>query len=54
MLQTNGMVDVLELAEQLERDYAGNFRYKEYMQAAAVIRNYCQMDGELVIGGTGL
>lgn len=54
VLQTNGMVDVLELAEQLERDYAGNFRYKEYMQAAAVIRNYCQMDGELVIGGTGL
>ena len=54
VLQTNGMVDVLELADQLERDCAGNFRYKEYMQAAAVIRNYCQMDGELVVGGTGL
>ena len=54
VLRTDGMVDVLELAQQLERDYAEGFRYKEFMQAAAVIRNYCQMDGELVVGGTGL
>jgi hypothetical protein len=54
VLQSNGSVDVLELAEELERDYAGKFNYKEYMQAAAVVRNYCQMDGELLIGGTGL
>ncbi len=54
VLQHNGTVDVVGLAEELERDYAGNFKYKEYMQAAAVVRNYCQMDGELVVGGTGL
>ena len=54
VLQNTGTVDVVELATQLERDYAGKFRYKEYMQAAAVVRNYCQADGEMVAGGTGL
>lgn len=54
VLRTEGLVDVVGLAEELEKRYAGGFKYKEFMQAAAVVRNYCQADGEHLVGGTGL
>ena len=53
-LRTRGIVDVVSLAEELEREYTGKFQYKQFMQAAAVVRSYCQDGGEAVVGGTGL
>lgn len=54
VLRSDGEVDVVSLAEELELKYAGNFQYKQFMQAAAVVRSYCQTGGEDMVGGTGL
>ena len=53
-LRNHGSVDIVSLAEELEEHYASSFKYKQFMQAAAVIRSYCQAGGQGVVGGTGL
>jgi|GEM_PF-4969222 len=53
-LRSHGSVDVVGLAEELEKKYAKNFKFQQFMQAAAVVRNYCQAGGQNVVGGTGL
>jgi hypothetical protein len=54
VLRSEGSVDIVSLAEELEKRYASNFKYKQFMQAASVVRSYCQGGGQGVVGGTGL
>jgi hypothetical protein len=54
VLRNHGSVDVVSLAGELEQKYANNFKYKQFMQAAAVVRSYCQTGGQNAVGGTGL
>jgi len=54
VLRNKGSVDVVSLAEELESRYANSFKYNQFMQAAAVVRSYCQDGGQGVVGGTGL
>ena len=54
VLRNKGSVDVVSLAEELESHYTSNFKYNQFMQAAAVVRSYCLSGGQDVAGGTGL
>lgn len=53
-LRQRGSVDIETMAFELEEKFKGRFRYRHFLQAAAVIRNYCQNDHQRVVGGTGL
>lgn len=53
-LRHRGSVDIESMAVELEDRFGKQFRYQHFMQAAAVVRNYCQSGGSDVVGGTGL
>ncbi len=53
-LRQRGSVDIETMALELEEKFKGRFRYRHFLQAAAVVRSYCQGSGESVVGGTGL
>ena len=53
-LRHRGYVDIENMAAELEKRFGGRFRYRHFMQAAAVVRSYCQNGGADLTGGTGL
>ena len=54
LLQQNEVVDIPDLAEELEEKEAGKFRQQQFLQAVSVIQSYCTQNMQRLNGGTGL
>jgi len=54
LLQQDGVVDIPDLAAELEENEADKFRQQSFLQAVSVVQSYCTQNMRQLSGGTGL